>query len=84
MTEISEHAATETALRESEALYRSLVDYCRDGVFLIQDGRLLFVNPALGEMLGYAPEELVGRAYMAVSTLNRNTPTERRGPGDVA
>ncbi len=79
MTDISEHAATETALRESEALYRSLVDYCRDGVFLIQDGRLLFVNPALGEMLGYAPEELVGRAYMdLVAETDKASQTERR------
>lgn len=64
MTDVTEQAATESALRESEGLYRSLVDNCRDGVFLIQQGRLLFVNPALAEMLGYAPSDLVGRSYM--------------------
>lgn len=64
MTDISEQAAMEAALRESEGLYRSLVENCRDGVFLIQQGRLIFVNPALAEMLGYTAEELTGRLYM--------------------
>lgn len=64
MTDVTAQATTESALRESEGLYRSLVDNCRDGVFLIQQGRLLFVNPALAEMLGYVPSDLVGRSYM--------------------
>lgn len=64
MTDVSEQAAMESALRESEGLYRSLVDNCRDGVFLIQQGRLIFVNPALAEMLGYTTEELTGQLYM--------------------
>jgi PAS domain S-box-containing protein/putative nucleotidyltransferase with HDIG domain len=31
------------------------------GAYLIQDHKFLYVNRALAEMLGYAPEELVGR-----------------------
>lgn len=62
--DISAQHAAEQSLRESEALYRALVHNCRDGVFLIQRGRLLFINEALAEMLGYAPAELMGRAYM--------------------
>ena len=52
-----------TALRQSEALYKVLVDNCRDGVFLIQRGHVLFANRALAAMLGYTEEELIGFPY---------------------
>lgn len=64
MIDISAEQEAQQALRESETLYRALVQNCRDGVFLIQRGRMLFVNPALAEMLGYAPSEMIGRSYM--------------------
>ena len=64
MTDVSEQAAMESALRESEGLYRSLVDNCRDGLFMIQQGRFFFVNPALAELLGYTTDELTGHLYL--------------------
>jgi len=64
--DVSAQHEAQQALHESELLYRALVQNCRDGVFLIQRGRLLFVNEALADMLGYAAAELVGRAYMAL------------------
>lgn len=66
MVDISARREAEQTVRESEALYRALVDNCRDGVFLIQRGVLLFANEALGAMLGYAPAELVGAEYMSL------------------
>lgn len=64
MVDITEYVAAENALRHSEAMYRILVDNCRDGVFLIQHGILRFVNAALAGMLGYTPAELIGTEYM--------------------
>ncbi len=52
------------ALQQSENLYRTLVESSHHGVVLIQFGRILFANRALGEALGVAPESLVGRNYM--------------------
>lgn len=66
LIDISAEQEAQQALRESESLYRALVQNCRDGVFLIQRGRLLFINPALAEMLGYAPAELIGQSYMGL------------------
>jgi diguanylate cyclase (GGDEF)-like protein/PAS domain S-box-containing protein len=66
MVDISDRRMAEQALRESEALYRALVDNCRDGVFLIQRGRLLFANEALAALLGYSPAELIGTEYMTL------------------
>jgi PAS domain S-box-containing protein len=59
--DISAQKKTEEALRESEEKYRMLVEKSRDGVFIIQDGRLVFYNRALAGLTGYTAEELDGK-----------------------
>jgi PAS domain S-box-containing protein len=39
--------------------YRLLVEECLAGIYLIQDERFLYVNPALAELFGYSAEEIV-------------------------
>jgi len=52
----------ERALRESEEKYRSIVETAAEGVCVVDSGGLTqFVNPRLSEMLGYSPEEMIGR-----------------------
>lgn len=51
------HAAEE-ALRESEEKYRILVEHTQDGVFILQEGRLVSMNPAFTEMTGYGEEDV--------------------------
>lgn len=63
VVDITERLASEAALQQSEALYKVLIDNCRDGVFLIQRGRVIFANRALAQMLGYDEQELAGCAY---------------------
>lgn len=48
------------ALTESERKYRTLLEAMGEGVYVVQDGRLAFVNPALAMMLGYLAEEMIG------------------------
>jgi PAS domain S-box-containing protein len=55
--------AGEELLRESEEKYRTLVEHTDDGVFITQNGVILFVNPAFTSMTGYVPEELTGRSF---------------------
>ncbi len=57
---------TEQALRDSEATMRALLGSLVDGVFLAQDHRFVFANPALPAMLGYSPETFVGLPFAAV------------------
>jgi PAS domain S-box-containing protein len=54
----------EHQLRVSEELYRTLVEHAREGIFMVDTGeaRLTFANRCMGEMLGYAPEEILGRS----------------------
>jgi diguanylate cyclase (GGDEF)-like protein/PAS domain S-box-containing protein len=61
--DITERRGAEAAVRQSEALYKVLVDNCRDGVFLVQRGQVVFANRALAAILGYQEHELIGKPY---------------------
>lgn len=45
----------------SEVRFRGLVEHSSAAVYLIQDGRLVYYNPPLAALLGYAPRDLLGR-----------------------
>ncbi len=52
----------EMSLRESEMRYRLLWESSPDGVVLMDsEGSMRFVNPAVQEIFGYTPEEVLGR-----------------------
>ncbi|HLF74307.1 MAG TPA: PAS domain S-box protein [Anaerolineales bacterium] len=60
--DITERKQMEEALRESEERFRAIVSQATTGI-VRKDvaGRLLFVNQAFCDMLGYSESELVGR-----------------------
>ncbi|MBN1584249.1 MAG: PAS domain S-box protein, partial [Anaerolineae bacterium] len=63
--DITARKQVEQALRDSEARYSILVEQAKDGVLLIQDNILTFVNQALAGMLGYAsPAEMEGTPFI--------------------
>lgn len=76
--DISERMIAEARLRQSEELYKTLVDNCRDGVFLIQRGKVLFANEALANILGYSLGELPSDCMDAVAARLRATQGELR------
>lgn len=57
--DISARKKAEAALAQSEQKYRTLIDSMQDGVFLVQNEKLDFVNEAFAELLGYDVEELL-------------------------
>ena len=61
--ELSERKRAEEALKQSEEKYRTLVDNIQDGVFIIQDAEMRFVNEAFARMCGYTVEEVVGMDF---------------------
>jgi diguanylate cyclase (GGDEF)-like protein/PAS domain S-box-containing protein len=61
--DISAQKSLEAAVRSSEERYRLLVENGNDGIALIQDGLLRFVNPQLAQMLGYSSEDLEGAPF---------------------
>ncbi len=50
--------------QESEARYLALVEEASDGVAILQDGKLIFVNQSLAQMGGSMPDEVTGNDYL--------------------
>ena len=67
-TDITARKLAEEALLASEAKYRLLYEAMRDP-FARTDlkGRLLEINPAFEELLGYSSAELVGKSFRAIT-----------------
>lgn len=60
--DVTERRRIAAALAESEARYRQLVERSPSGIAVIQDGRFVFVNPAMVRLTGATgAEDLVGR-----------------------
>lgn len=57
MAEFQKEAALES-LKKEEEKYRTLISNIRDGVFIIQDDEIQFINEAFSRMTGYAIEEI--------------------------
>jgi PAS domain S-box-containing protein len=54
--------ADRESLRRSKENYRRLLDTIQEGIWVIDgDAVTTFVNPRMGEILGYAPAEILGR-----------------------
>ncbi|MBN1344693.1 MAG: PAS domain S-box protein [Phycisphaerae bacterium] len=64
--DVTERKKALQALLESEERYRLLVETMRDGLAVQRDGRLTFVNQSFCRMLGYSPNELIGRNMIAL------------------
>lgn len=50
-----------TEVKESEELYRALANNSPVGVYIVQNGRLCYVNPNIIRTTGYSREELIGK-----------------------
>lgn len=61
--DVTERIITESALKESEEKYRTLIESMIDGVFIIQDGKMQFVNNALAGFMGYRPAEILNQNF---------------------
>lgn len=62
---LAELKRTEAELEEREQLYRTLIQTAQEAITLADpEEKIKFANPACGELLGYEPEELLGRSIL--------------------
>ena len=57
--EITDCKKAEESLSHSETKYRTLVENSLQGLAILQDHKVIFINSALAKMLGYTVEELL-------------------------
>ncbi|MBU0701121.1 PAS domain S-box protein [bacterium] len=51
-------------LQESESKYRNLVERANDGICIIQDTLLKYLNPQLARIIGYSLEEIINTPFI--------------------
>jgi PAS domain S-box-containing protein/putative nucleotidyltransferase with HDIG domain len=57
----AERKRSEQELAESELRFRGVVEQSLAGIYIIQNGRFVYVNPRFAEIFGYdSPSELIG------------------------
>ena len=59
----TKHKKAEEALRESEEIYRVLVDQMTEGYMIVRGDRILFANRRWVEILGIPVKKLIGENY---------------------
>ncbi|MGD0952680.1 MAG: PAS domain S-box protein, partial [Methanotrichaceae archaeon] len=60
--DITERRRMVAALRESEENYRTIVETANEGIWVVDpETKTTYVNRRMAEMLGYSPEEMIGK-----------------------
>ncbi len=63
LKDITATREAEERLRESEEKYRSVVERANDGILIIQDGAIRYINPAIKQMTGYEVDEILDKPF---------------------
>jgi PAS domain S-box-containing protein len=85
-TKVKEALAREEILRRGEEKYRRIVETTNEGVWLLDaDFNTTFVNQRMAEILGFTPEEMLGRHlydfYFLEDVPQKQADIERRRKG---
>jgi PAS domain S-box-containing protein len=64
LTDITERKQVETALRESEEKFRTVLEHIPDLVLVHRNGMVLYVNPAMVQTMGYTPDEVLNKPIL--------------------
>jgi len=73
LRDVTERKVIERALKEGEERYRILCEGAIAGVYIIQDDKFYYVNPAICKMFGYTRDEIISN----MSPLNLTYPDDR-------
>lgn len=63
---------------QAEREYLSLLNYLKQGIFIVQDGLLTFVNQAFAQLLGYTPAEIIGMEFAKLVVPEKRSRKERQ------
>ncbi len=57
--DVTQRSLVEIELHEAEAKFRNLVEKSLVGVYIIQEGKFVYVNPMFAEIFGYSQDEII-------------------------
>ena len=77
MFDDTERRKSETALRAAEMLYRTILEHSQSGIYIVQEGKIRFVNPYLLKRYGYDEEELLGKVMLDFVHLADRAPSRK-------
>jgi PAS domain S-box-containing protein len=62
MRDVTDRSMAEKALREGQEYFRSLIEYSMEGITILnRDGTIRYESPSVERLLGFDPEELIGK-----------------------
>ena len=61
LRDVTERKKAEQAQKESEIKFRSITEESLVGVYVIQDGVFIYINPKFAEIFGYSVDELINK-----------------------
>lgn len=66
--DITERKKAEQDLADAESKFRNLVEQSLVGVYIIDKGKFVYVNPRFAKIFGYAQSELIGNSPLVIIT----------------
>ncbi|MDG6243155.1 MAG: PAS domain S-box protein [Methanolobus sp.] len=64
--DVSREKRTESQMQESEKMYSTIVEEGNDGIILIHDGKLTFVNSKIYDITGFSPEDILHKSCLVL------------------
>lgn len=64
MRDTTSQVETAKRVQESEEKYRSLVEQANDGIVILQEGRVMFINKMMANILGYSVDEIIDNSFL--------------------
>ncbi|MBK6347140.1 MAG: PAS domain S-box protein [Bacteroidales bacterium] len=64
MRDNTEQMKSAALISESEEKYRSLVERANDGIVILQDGKVRFINQMMARILGYSVDEILDTPFV--------------------
>ncbi|KYK32367.1 MAG: PAS domain S-box protein [Theionarchaea archaeon] len=61
--EVNQRKTLEGTLQEGEEKYKNVIERANDGIAIIQDAVIKYINPRLTEISGYTADEVVGTPF---------------------
>ena len=79
LVEVTERIRAEEALRKSEERFRLLAETSPDYIYQIDtEGKILYTSSAVEQVLGYKPQELIGKNFLKTVPPDAHSDTMKR------